>query len=66
MEAEVAKAIEDLNKRMQYQEHIHRNIDGTKEGFLHGVVTNMPAIIVSMVLAGVMAYIVVRARENKA
>ena len=38
MEADVAEAIAGINKRMDYQEHIHRDISLTPNGFAHGVI----------------------------
>jgi hypothetical protein len=54
MEAEVAKAIADLDKRIKYQESIHLDIntDGkTKEGFIHGIMNNLPLVIATVVIA---------------
>lgn len=59
MDVDVTKALADLEKRVAYQEHLHRNIDATPQGFLHGVVTNLPAIIVAVTLSALVAVIIV-------
>jgi hypothetical protein len=59
MDADVTKAFADLEKRVSYQEHLHRNIDATPQGFLHGVVTNLPAIIVAVGLSAIVAIVIV-------
>lgn len=61
MEQDVAKAIADLDKRIKYQESIHANInpDGkTKEGFIHGIMNNLPFIIATVVIATCVTLIV--------
>lgn len=62
MDAEVAKAIEDLNKRISYQESTHAHVgEGGKEsnGGSHGIVTNIPIIIISVLVASAIAIIMV-------
>lgn len=66
MEQEVADAIKDLTKRMEYQESIHKDIGmTTKEGFLHGVISGLPILIASVAMSVVVAVIIVSAINNK-
>lgn len=54
METEVAKAISDLDKRIKYQESIHLDINTegkTKDGFIHGVMNNLPFIVATVIIA---------------
>ncbi len=58
MEAEIKSALDKLSERLDYQEHLHRNIDATPAGFIHGVVSNWPVIIVSVGMAVIVSIIV--------
>ncbi len=60
MEIEVQKAIDDLSNRISHQEYLHRNIDATPSGFIHGVVTNLPVIIVSMALSAIITISIIK------
>ena len=64
MDLDVTKALADLENRVAYQEHLHRNIDATPQGFIHGVVSNLPAIIVAVTLSALVAVIIVN-NKNK-
>ena len=67
MDAEVAKAIEDLGNRISVQESLHRNVmpDGkTTDGGSHGFMSNIPIIIACVAVAVFVAVIIVN-QKNK-
>ena len=59
MDTEITNKFSELESRIKYQEEIHRDISLTPSGFLHGVVTNLPVIIASIFLSGIVAFIIV-------
>jgi hypothetical protein len=60
MESDVAAALKDLGDRVSYQEHLHRDISLTPQGFIHGVLTNLPVIITAVGFSAIIAFVVVK------
>lgn len=48
----------DLETRLAHQEHLHRDISLDPDGFVHGVVTNLPMIITAIVLSVITVMII--------
>jgi hypothetical protein len=64
MDKETEDRLNDLEKRIKYQEDIHPNIDFTKAGFTHGITTNIPSII-SSVIVSLSAVLILMSFMNK-
>ena len=60
MDSEITKAITSLGNRMSSQEQLHKNIDINS----HGVVSNLPALILAIVLSALITVAIVR-NSNK-
>lgn len=66
MDSEVAKAIDDLSKRISVQEKLHEGIgsDGkTGDGGKHGILGFMPIIIGCIIISAAVAIVIVNSKK---
>lgn len=67
MDAEVAKALEDLGNRISVQENLHRNFmpnGKTTDGGSHGIIGNLPVILCCVAVAALVAVIIVNQKTK--
>ena len=66
MDSETKSKLDDLEKRMKFQEDIHQDVTANPTMFIHGVVNNRVVIILtSAVLALSAALIINRYKRGK-
>lgn len=68
MDSEIAKALADLDNRISIQEAAHAHVgEGGKmsNGAMHGIISNLPIVVISILVASIVAVAVVNKYKTK-